>query len=100
MITALAIAAVLLLAACGYCVRIGCRALMALCVQLERDRQVEYQHPVVAVPARPAPQWLRSEPSLATRFARIAAFRWVRQLSWRGGSRSSRYATAGEVRRV
>lgn len=51
-------------------VRMGCRAIRDLCAQLERDRQAEYRYPVPAVPRRSAPQWLRAEPSVATRFAR------------------------------
>lgn len=59
MIEALAIGVVLLLAASVYFVRLGCCAIVALCADLERDRQVEYQHPVASVPARKCPEWIR-----------------------------------------
>ena len=59
MIAALAIGVGLLLIASAYCVRIGCRAIVQLCADLERDRRVEYRHPVDGVPARQEPQWLR-----------------------------------------
>lgn len=59
MIEALAIGVGLLLVACVYCVRIGYHAIRALCAALERDRRVEYRHPVDGVPVRREPQWLR-----------------------------------------
>ena len=59
MIAALAIGVGLLLLACVYCVGLGCRAIYQLCSDLERDRTVEYRHPVAGVPVRQEPPWLR-----------------------------------------
>lgn len=59
MIAALVIGVLLLLIASAYCVGIGCRAIAQLCAELERDRQVDYHHPVAGVPVRREPQWLR-----------------------------------------
>lgn len=87
---ALAIAVGLLLCACVYYVRMGCRAIGELCAELERDRQVEYSHPVPAVPRRSAPGWiqrLRSESSLAFAFRK----------GWRGALRAGRAAVGRPV---
>lgn len=47
----------LLLLACLALVSIGCRAIVQLCGQLERDRRNEYR---IARPlARTEPQWMR-----------------------------------------
>ena len=66
MIAALAIAVGLMVLACVYCVGLGCRAIVQLCAELERDRQVEYRYPVPSTahrsPAtahRHCPAWLR-----------------------------------------
>ena len=57
MIHALAIAVVLLLGACVYFMRVGCRSIVALSAALERERKV--CHPLTGVPRRPTPAWLR-----------------------------------------
>lgn len=59
MITLLYLGLTLALCAVVHLVRMGARAIVELCAALERDRRVEYSHPVPSVPARQCPPWLR-----------------------------------------
>lgn len=54
--TALCIAVGLILLACVALVSIGCRAILTLCGQLERDRRNEYR--ITPRISRPAPHWI------------------------------------------
>lgn len=58
MTIAIAIAVAMLFAGCLCAIRAAVLAIRDLCASLERDRRVEYRHPVLATPARPAPRWL------------------------------------------
>ena len=55
--TALCIVVALILLACLFTVSIGCRSILTLCGQLERDRRNEYR--IVPSLIRPEPQWMK-----------------------------------------
>lgn len=53
---ALAVAVGLILLACLFVVSIGCRSILTLCGQLDRDRRNEYR--IIPRLSRPEPKWI------------------------------------------